>query len=106
MSQTSLHDPASELTLREQTYANLALALSNNGALGKHEHSEHLRNDGLNEEEVAQVFKFAALFRFWQQQQQEQNLQVEQTTDQHLQPALFGGLPYFFEGTNPFAAGK
>lgn len=95
-------DRDAELSLREQALADLALKIGANGALHKHDPIEHLRNDGLNEEEVTQTVKFAALFKYWQRSQATQDVTVEKTTDAQLQPPLFDSLPYFFEGANPF----
>lgn len=91
-----------ELSLREQTIAELAVKINTTPRLTNGARLDHLRAHNLEEEEINAVLKLATVFSYWR----ERNQLAEPATQpaaprEQLRLSLEGDPPYYFEGTYP-----
>lgn len=102
MQSTYVNLSAEELSLREQTIAELAVKISTTPRLANGARLDHLRAHNLEEEEINTVLKLATVFTYWRDRNHLPiSLPATEIPRTQLRLSLDGDPPYYFEGTYP-----
>lgn len=98
MQQVRFKTQSGELSARERAIADLAIKISTSNAFTNGARAEYLRESNLQEEDIHEVIRVAALFNYWQQQR----VPAPPPPAEVFSSANFEeALPYYFEGTYP-----